>query len=243
MITSNIQSRIFEIAPTFHRRQIHVSKMNNRGESAELTDWLRDAVTRAGSEPLDLSSDSRITVWNDAHRLFGSNPNRFMPAHFALRKRVQKAGSQLPFINKAVTIMNLNSINHVLPVGGDDLLYAGCQLELQLAKGDEKFIPLGEPENVESPEAGEVIYFAKDIGEVMCRRWNWRNGHTTRITEETTTMLINVDGLGEGSEARTIAARDQVAEMLRRFCDAQLTTALLSPSNPTCNFSVGDVGK
>jgi DNA/RNA-binding domain of Phe-tRNA-synthetase-like protein len=65
----------------------------------------------------------------------------------------------------------------------------------------------------------------------MCRRWNWRNGHKTRITEETQTIIMNIDVLGEQSEARAVETRDRVAGMLMEFCQAEIETTLMTPSN------------
>ena len=129
--------------------------------------------------------------------------------------------------------MNDNSIRGVLPVGGDDVLQAGEVLELRLADGSERFTPLDNPERTESPEPGEMIYVVSETGEVMCRRWNWRNGYQTRITEGTRVMVMNIDGLGKGGESRAVEVRDRVAHMLERFCGAKVRTALLHPSQPS----------
>ena len=69
--------------------------------------------------------------------------------------------------------------------------------------------------------------------DVMCRRWYWRNGHNTRITEDTKVIVMNIDGLVEDSEARAIATRDRVAQMLAEFWQADVATILLSPSKPS----------
>jgi hypothetical protein len=42
---------------------------------------------------------------------------------------------------------------------------------------------------------------------------------------------MNIDVLGEQSEARAIETRDRVAEMLSEFCQAEIETALLTPTN------------
>ena len=101
-----------------------------------------------------------------------------------------------------------------------------------------KIKPSKEPEIQEHPEPGEIVYVVRETGEIMCRRWNWRNGHKTRITEETRAIVMNVDGLGEESEVRTLVTRDRVAEMLRAHCKADIITALLSPSQPSFQFSI-----
>ena len=152
-------------------------------------------------------------------------------------KRVQKIGAKIPFINKTVTIMNYNSIKAVMPVGVDDLLQAGGSLELRYADGSEIFTPLGNPENTDYPDPGEIVYVVES-GEVMCRRWNWRNGHKTRITEDTQSIVMNIDGLGEDSEARSIVTRDRVARMLEEFCQAEIITTLLSPNQPSYQFDI-----
>jgi len=132
--------------------------------------------------------------------------------------------------------MNDNSIRGVLPVGGDDLLRAGDILELCPAQGSELFTPLNNPDKTEHPDPGEIIYVAVETREVMCRRWNWRNGFKTRITEETETMVMNIDGLGEDSEKRTVSVRDRVARMLEQYCNAEVETAMLTPSEPSFLF-------
>jgi len=233
-----VEEKIFQEFPLFRRGIVVASGMQNQGGSKELETLLNEAVQSAGRRPIDVKADSRIVVWSDAHRKFGSNPNKFPPAHFSLIKRVQKPGIQLPFINKVVTIMNTNSIADVIPVGGDDLDHAGTCLELRYASGQETFHPLDSPETSEHPVPGEVVYVVADSGRVMCRRWNWRNGYETRITEGTRAMVMNIDGLGEASESRAENTRDRVAVMLEKYCGARTLTSMLSPAHPSFQFEV-----
>jgi len=233
-----INAKIFEQHPTFRRGIVVARNIDNQGHSGELEDILKDAVAAAARQPVDLKTDPRALAWNDAHRQFGSNPNKFPPAHCALLKRVQKPGVQLPLINKVVAIMNINSIEDVIPVGGDDVIRAAGSLELRHADGSESFTPLGNPDTIEQPVPGEVIYVVPESKEVMCRRWNWRNGHHTRIAEDTQMIVMNIDGLGEDSEARSVATRDRVAQMLQMYCRAEVTRTLLSPSQLSYRFDI-----
>jgi DNA/RNA-binding domain of Phe-tRNA-synthetase-like protein len=155
-----------------------------------------------------------------------------------LLKRVQKPGAAIPFINKVVAIMNINSIQDKTPVGGDDVVRANGSLELRYADGSESFTPLGSPDKIEHPVCGEVIYLVPESNEVMCRRWNWRNGHHTRIAEETRVIVMNIDSLGEESEGRAIATRDRVAQMLEAYCQAEVATTLLSLKEPSYPFNL-----
>jgi DNA/RNA-binding domain of Phe-tRNA-synthetase-like protein len=233
-----VHNQIFDKFKSFRRGIVVASKMNNGGASPQLESLLNDALDNAATNPVDLATDPKIVAWMDTYRELGCNPKKFPPAHFALLKRIQKPGVSIPFINKAVAIMNDNSIRGVLPVGGDDLLQAGEILELCFANGDENFTPLNDPEKTEHPDSGEVIYVVAETREVMCRRWNWRNGYQTRITDKTQAMVMNIDGLGEDSEKRAISVRDRVARMLEQYCNAEVETALLTPSEPYFRFSV-----
>jgi DNA/RNA-binding domain of Phe-tRNA-synthetase-like protein len=236
MMEVKVNEKIFQDFPLFRRGIVVASGIQNQEVSEELETLLHGAVESAGRQPIDVKADPRVVVWSEAHRRFGSNPNKFPPAHFALIKRVRKPGIHLPFINKVVAIMNYNSIVDVIPVGGDDLEHAGRCLELRYASGQETFVPLDSPETSEHPTPGEVIYVVADSGRVMCRRWNWRNGYETRITEATRAMVMNIDGLGPESESITLETRDRVATMLEKHCGAQTVKAMLTPACPSFRF-------
>jgi lysyl-tRNA synthetase class 2 len=238
MTEIRIHAKIFEENPTFRRGIVIARNMDNQGHSRELEDMLGNAIAQAAQQPIDLKADPRTTAWNEAHRQFRSNPNKFPPAHCALLKRVQKPNAKIPFINKVVAIMNINSIRDVTPVGGDDVMRASGSLELRYADGSETFTPLGNPDVKEQPVPGEVIYVVAESKEVMCRRWNWRNGHATRITEDTRVIVMNIDGLGEDSETRSTVTRDRVARMLEGYCQAKVTTTFLTSSQPTSQFDL-----
>jgi len=238
MSETRVGEQIFERFPSFRRGIVVARKMNNRGSSKELEAFLHEALVSAAAAPIDLTADPKTAVWNETYRELGCNPRKFPPAHLALLKRIQRPGVSLPFINKAVAIMNDNSIRGVLPVGGDDLDRAGEILELRPADGNERFTPLSDPDKTEHPDPGEIIYVVAETREVMCRRWNWRNGFRTRITEDTEAMVMNIDGLGEDSEKRTASIRDRVARMLALYCSAEVETALLTPTAPSFVFDL-----
>jgi DNA/RNA-binding domain of Phe-tRNA-synthetase-like protein len=238
MAEIRIDEKIFEVYPTFRRGIVVAKQIQNCGHSEELEAMLKEVIVEAAERPIDLKADPRIKAWNEAHRQFGSNPNKYAPAHCALLKRVQRAGAQIPFINKTVAIMNYNAIKDKIPVGGDDLMRADGTMELRYAEGTENFTPLGKPYTLEHPDPGEIIYVVSESREVMCRRWNWRNGHKTLIGEETEIVVMNTDGLGEDSEERALITRDRVARMLGEFCQAKVITTLLSPSQSAYLFDV-----
>jgi lysyl-tRNA synthetase class 2 len=65
----------------------------------------------------------------------------------------------------------------------------------------------------------------------MCRRWNWRNGDFSKITEDTKKMVINIDGIGVVPQSVIEEARDELAKLLIEHCKADLSTNLMDQDN------------
>lgn len=63
-----------------------------------------------------------------------------------------------PRINPAVDTYNTVSVRHALPAGAFDLDRVAGDVVIRYADGTESFTPLGEPDTIEHPNAGEVIY-------------------------------------------------------------------------------------
>jgi DNA/RNA-binding domain of Phe-tRNA-synthetase-like protein len=235
VVETRVHPDIFAAYPLFRRGIVFATRLDNTGGSDELAALLERTVAARARAPVDLTADQRVLAWAEAHRRFGSNPNKFPPAHVSLLKRAQRPDARIPFINKVVAVMNVCSLEANTPVGGDDV--GSGTLELRQASGDERFVPLGEPQTTEHPLPGEIIYVVDETGDVMCRRWNWRNGHLTRITESTRAIVMNIDAMGEGSEQHAGATRDRVAELLARYCGARVETGMLSPAAPVLRFA------
>lgn len=116
-------------------------------------------------------------------------------------------------MNRLTDLYNAVSVLYQVPLGGEDLArYAGPP-RLVRATGDEPFDTqvAGEPV-VERPEAGEVVW--RDAEGVTCRRWNWRQGRRTQLTDATTAALFILDALGVMSDAALQAATDDLVERL-----------------------------
>lgn len=219
-----VDSEIFEMFPDFKRGIIIVSDIENALSNKRIKKPLyKEIQKRIGSDCLEEES---VNIWNEAHVKFGSNPNKFAPSIKSLLKRIQGGGS-IPFINSVVGLFNYISIKYLLPCGGDDVETIEGNLHLGFAKGNEKFIGLGSEEE-ENPEVGEVIYFDDKTLNVMCRRWNWRNGDFTKITEYSKKIVINIDGVGKDiSRAVIEEARDELAKLLTEQCGATLSVDYL----------------
>ncbi|GAA4259223.1 B3/B4 domain-containing protein [Dactylosporangium darangshiense] len=152
-------------------------------------DLLRDAVAAAG----DLTAPHpHLEAWRDVYRAFGAKPQRTPCSAEALRKRA--ARGDVPSVNRLVDAYNAVSIRFAVPIGGEDRAALAGTERLIRAAGDEPFdtVKDGAPV-VESPEPGEVVW--RDDVAVTCRRWNWRQGRRTALTEATTSAVFLLEGL------------------------------------------------
>jgi len=73
----------------------------------------------------------------------------------------------------------------------------------------------GGEETVEHPDAGEVVWC--DGAGVTCRRWNWRQGPRTRLTEASTSALFLLESLAPMPVADVEKAGEELAELLEKF--------------------------
>ncbi len=227
-----IDDNIFDMYPGFYRGIVIVDKAEIKDSDNRVRKLLKNMI----SERLDVSVEDseHIRAWDDAHRLFGSDPQQFYPSIKSLALRI-KAGQGLPFINTVVALMNYISLKYLLPCGGDDIDSTENNLFLRLANGDEKFYPLGQNPTLESPETNEVIYV--DGGNnVLCRRWNWRNGNVSKITSESKKILLNIDCLPPLARYTANEARDEFADLLKTHCNASVKVDFLCKEKNCIEF-------
>ena len=219
-----IEDRIFDMFPEFRREIVIVRSLTNRPSYKPIRRLLKQQIDRRTA--IDLDTEPRLAAWDDAHKSFGSSPREFMPSIRSLLARIQ-SNPALPFINSAVALFNYISLKYCLPCGGDDIAAIQGNLVLGVADGSETFQGLGSDET-ETPFPGEVVYYDSDTKNVMCRRWNWRNGDHTKIEPRSRSLVINIDCLPPISTETGIQARDELAGLLREYCDATVETGSLN---------------
>jgi DNA/RNA-binding domain of Phe-tRNA-synthetase-like protein len=186
-----------------------------------------EASARAALAAQPVEALPHVAAWRDAYRAFGAKPQRTRNSLEALLRR---AGSGLPRVNRLTDLYNAVSVLHQVPLGGEDLTRYDGPPRLVRASGDEPFdtVTEGEPV-VEHPEPGEVVWC--DAAGVTCRRWNWRQGRRTQLTDDTTAVLFILDALAPlTDDALAAAADDLLAHVARLGPDVQVTRRLLRSS-------------
>ncbi|MFI1655795.1 B3/4 domain-containing protein [Streptomyces sp. NPDC020472] len=189
---------------------------------AELERRLADGTWLPADE-----TDPRVGDWHTAYRSFGTNPRRVRPSVDALGRRLAKRGV-LPRVNPAVDSYNVVSVRHGLPAGAFDLDRVTGEVSIRPADGTETFTPLGEPDTVENPGPGEIVY-ADDTG-VLTRHWNHRDAHRTRVTENSTHVAFVLETLSAGRDGHLLkTAAAELQELLVPHADGT-TVRYLGPS-------------
>jgi lysyl-tRNA synthetase class 2 len=229
-----IDQEVFDRFPGFRRGLIIVNDIENATSDEVISATLNAEMAKKAG--VNLVDHEFVKAWDAVYQNLGVNPNKFPPSIKSLLKRVAKSGS-FPFINSIVALFNYVSIKYLIPCGGDDTETIEGNLRLGFSKGNEVFIPLGS-EAKETPDAGEVIYYDDKATNVMCRRWNWRNGDFTKIQESTKKLVINIDGISPVPRSVIEEARDELAALLKDRCKATLTTDLLDANKRAIDIAI-----
>ncbi|MFE5113834.1 B3/4 domain-containing protein [Streptomyces sp. NPDC056663] len=190
----------------------------------ELEQQLADSTWQPANE-----TDPRIEAWHTAYRSFGTNPRRIRPSVDALGRRMAKKGT-LPRINPAVDSYNAVSAQHGLPAGAFDLDHVTGDVDIRYADGSEDFTPLGEPDTVENPKPGEIIY--ADPTGVLTRHWNHRDAHRTRVTEDSSHVAFVLETLHATRDGHLLKAAAEELQGLLIAHAEQTRVYYLSPAQP-----------
>ncbi|MGW1735208.1 phenylalanine--tRNA ligase beta subunit-related protein [Streptomyces sp. NBC_00121] len=222
--TLTVSDDVRTLAPGFTYLAVEarglVNGASNEDSSALLDDATRRLVARLdGRAPHE---DPHVAAWRDTYAAFGAKPSRTRNSAEALARRaLTDAG--LPRINLLVDLYNAISVAHLIPVGGEDTDRIKGAMRLVRSTGQEPFRTVaGGDEAVEHPEPGEVVW-CDDEG-VTCRRWNWRQGVRTRLTEESVNAMFLLESLAPMTIGELEAAGAELAESLEKLSPgAQIT--------------------
>jgi DNA/RNA-binding domain of Phe-tRNA-synthetase-like protein len=196
--------------PDYVALVVVASGLANRPSDAESDAQLAEAEAHLRASGLERATDHpHIAAWRAAFSAFGAKPSRYPSSAEALIARVLK-GQPLPRVNALVDLYNAISVEHVVPLGGEDADRIEGPLRLTVAVGDEAFDPRGDGSDREQVAAGEIVW--RDDRGVTCRRWNWRQGRRTQLTAETTRAFFVFDRL----DGLTVDALRRAADSLSK---------------------------
>ncbi|GAA3647772.1 B3/B4 domain-containing protein [Microbacterium marinilacus] len=208
-----VSAEVFSLRPDYRAALLGVTGLSPGPTDAAGEALLREAESAASAALAagPLEEIPHVAAWREAYRDFGAKPQRTRHSLEALLRRAASDG--LPRVNRLTDLYNAISVLHLLPIGGEDLdRYEGAP-QLVRATGDELFDTMaGGTPSTEHPDGGEVVW--RDDGGVTCRRWNWRQGRRTQLTDETTSALFILDALGPLDDDALEAAAAELAHRL-----------------------------
>lgn len=213
---------------------IHAVGVRNDPATAGLTAAYRAEQVavreRIGDTPL--SELPTLAAWRGVLRGFGVNPTKYRSAAEALLRRLTKQGD-LPSIGTLVDLANLVSIRYALPVAVFDQRDVIGGTTVRLAHGGESWLDLGSS-TTEHPEPGEVI-FVDDDEQVSARRWCWRQSRASAARDDTTEILVTVEGHHQAAADDIDRALRDLQALLGSFASpAAVRSAQLDAGHPAC---------
>jgi len=206
-----VDPAVYELQPDYRVFLLVVDGVGPEAASSSADELIARAETHtrgllASSPVVDLP---HVAARRDAYRL-GAKPQRTRNSLEALTRRAEKG---LPRVNALTDVYNAISVLHQIPLGGEDFRRYVGPARLMRASGEEPFDAVADGQNVvEHPEDGEVVWC--DDEAVTCRRWNWRHGCRTALSDDTRTAFFILDALAPVTDAELFAAADALAQAL-----------------------------
>ncbi len=211
---------------------IHATGVTNGPTSLALADAFANGqiAVRDQVGATALSEIPSLAAWRRVFRGFGVDPTQYRSAAEGLLRRLTKQGA-VPSIGTLVDLANLVSIRHTLPVAVFDLASIKGGITVRFARGDERWADLGSS-TAERPDPGEVI-FVDEADVVVARRWCWRQNAGSAAHDDTTEILVTVEGHHPEAAADVEGALDDLAGLLRTHAGARIVRrALLTAVAP-----------
>ena len=193
-----------------------VEGMDNTRRSAEWDAYRAEKLEELYRryEGLDVHADPILEGFHLLHDAVGVKRRKNIPASENLIRLLLKHHDMF-YINQAVDIYNLISMDSRLALGAHDIDRAEGNITLRFTDGSEKYVPLGQSEPV--PVNPHEYCYCDDANEVLCR-CEIRQVNKTAVTEQ----AKNVFYIVQGNAATPDALLRQVAETLvadtRKYC-------------------------
>lgn len=207
-----VDPAVYELRPDYRVLLLVIDGVSPVAASSSANELIARAETHArallASSPVE--DLPHVAAWRDAYRAFGAKPQRTRNSLEALTRRAEKG---LPRVNALTDVYNAISVLHQIPLGGEDYHRYVGPARLVRAIGEEPFDAVANGQNVvKHPEVGEVVW--RDDEAVTCRRWNWRQGRRTALSDDTRTAFFILDALAPVTDAELFAAADALARAL-----------------------------
>jgi DNA/RNA-binding domain of Phe-tRNA-synthetase-like protein len=225
-----VEPKVFELFENACFGVVIARNVDNTKSHELISKLLAESIAQVEEkfEASKAKESPEILTYRDAFTKLGINPNKFMSSIEAMASRIEKKKG-FPNINPVVDLGNAVSLKYLLPLGAHDMDQASGDILVRFSRQGDQFTPFGETAE-ELLEDGELIYSAGS--KVKTRRWIWRQSEQGKVTEQSRSIFFPIDGFNGINTDKVLAARDELARLLREHFAAEVTVGWVDKANP-----------
>lgn len=197
---------VFPVIEGMDNTSVSEEWMNRRKER------IQDLLKRY--ELFDVHEDPVLEGFNILHDRTGVKRRKNIPASENLI-RLLKKNHDVFFINQAVDIYNMISMESKLALGAHDIDNIDGNVTLRFTDGSERFVPIGQNEPA-LVNAHEYSY-CDDGNEILCRL-EIRQVEKTKVTEKTRNVFYIVQGNDAVSDEYVIQTARNIIDETVKYC-------------------------
>lgn len=194
-----VSEDFFNLVPDAVFGVVVVKGFDNSVNYDKINELFKNSLEEAQEKFLNvkIKEEAWIEPYREAFRSLGINPNKFMCSIEALMTRISK-GYSIPSINPIVDLGNALSLKYHIPVGVHDISkFTNGEVMIRKATTDDVFVPFNSTE-VEHADEREIVYASGN--DIKTRRWTWRQGENSKVTENAKDFFIPIDGFVSNKE-------------------------------------------
>ena len=193
-----------------------MENIDNTGENAQWREYREKRLEElyAQYEGLDVHADTIFEGCKILHDNVGVKCRKNIPASENLIKLLLKNHGMF-YINKAVDIYNLVSLETKLALGAHNIDNVSGDVTLRFTDGTERYIPLGQEQPV--PVAPHEYCYCDDDNEVLCRL-EIRQVNKTRVDENTRNIFYIIQGNDATPDSLLNDAAERIITLTVKYC-------------------------
>ena len=163
---------------------------------------------------IEYHADPILEGFHILHDRAGVKRRKNIPASENLIRLLNKHGDVF-FINTAVDIYNIISMETKLALGAHDIDRVDGNVTLRFTDGSERFQPIGQPEPI--PISPHEYSYCDDNNEVLCRL-EIRQVEKTKVDEQSSNIFYIVQGNEAVSQEELLHCADQIICQTSEHC-------------------------
>ena len=193
-----------------------VYSIDNHGEDPEWAAYRDQRLQELydAYEELDIHSDPILEGFNILHDKTGVKRRKNIPASENLIKLLKKNHGMF-YINQAVDIYNLISLESKLALGAHNIDRVDGNVTLRFTDGSERFVPIGQTEPI--PVAAHEYSYCDDANEVLCRL-EIRQVEKTKVDETAHNVFYIVQGNESTPDKLLYDTAQRIIDLTIKYC-------------------------